>query len=62
MLWNPGHQHLEERVKGVRYVVTEGDGASGGEHTIEWAEAVLAGPTPEVYIMLLTSVTQCISF
>lgn len=41
----------------VTNMVTEGDQASGGEHTIKYTDGVLQSCTPEIYIMQLTNVT-----
>ena len=39
-------------MKGVKYMVTKGSWASGGEHTIEYADV---NYNVEIYIMLLTN-------
>ena len=45
-----------KRVKGVKYMVTEGDQTLGGENTMEYTDNILQNFIPEMY-MLLTNVT-----
>lgn len=48
-----GKCHLNAAwMKGVKYMVTKGSWASGGEHTIEYADV---NYNVEIYIMLLTN-------
>lgn len=49
-----GEEDKEER--GVKYMVTEGDLASGSEQATEYTDAVLQSYTPEIYRMLLTNI------
>lgn len=45
------------RVKGVKYMVTERDLTSGGEHTMQYTGDVVYNCTLETYITLSTKVT-----
>ena len=48
----------DKEVKGVKYMVTERDCASGGEHAAGYLHVVLWSDTPGIYIMLLTNVNS----
>ena len=40
-----------KRVKGVKYMVMEGDQTLGTKHTTEYADVVLYSCTPEIYVI-----------
>ena len=47
-----------KRVKGVKYMVMEGDKSLGGEHTMRCADGVLCNCILKTYVILLINAAQ----
>ena len=48
---------MKKWVKGVKYVMMEGDQSLSGEHTMQYTDVLLQNCIPETDVILLTNVT-----